>query len=165
MKNLNKSIPLRPRFTIETNKSIDYLLNNTKKLKSELNNQYKIIILDQQVWIHIKGNDKKYYSPHLQIVFQLKEDGGTHIRALFGPDPTLWTFFMFLHFVVASTFIGFAVVASSHYLLKQSFHFESIMMIIMILIWFLLYFFGRITRSRGTSQMYDLKTVLDKIMQ
>lgn len=164
MKQLNKSIPLRPRFFIESEKSVERLLQRTQEVKANLQNEYKIIISDQQVWIHIHRSQRRYYSPHLNLEFQPKERG-CRIRALFGPDPGLWTFFMFLHFVVAGIFMFFAIAAYSHHLLKESCVFDLIMMGLMVVLWFSLYFFARITRTRGVPQMYELKSILDKIIQ
>ncbi|MFK8301589.1 hypothetical protein ACI75Y_01650 [Capnocytophaga stomatis] len=164
MKQLNKSIPLRPRFVVESEKSAEILLERTKELKTKLTNEYKIVISDRQIWIHIHRNQRKYFSPHLNLELQ-PEEKGTRIRALFGPDPGLWTFFMFLHFIVAGIFMFFAIAAYSHHLLKESYVFDLIMMGLMVVLWFSLYFFARITRTKGVPQMYELKSILDKIIQ
>lgn len=164
MKQLNKSIPLRPRFFIESEKSVENLLQQAKEVKAKLQNEYKIVISDKQIWIHIHRNQRKYYSPYLNLEFQPKERG-CRIRALFGPAPGLWTFFMFLHFVVAGIFMFFAIAAYSHHLLKESCGFDLIMMGLMVILWFSLYFFARIIRTKGVPQMYELKSILDKIIQ
>ncbi len=164
MENLNKSIPLRPRFTAESKQSVEILLQRLSNLKEIHKETYKIVCSDYQVWIHFRPNRRAYYSPHLQ--FELRpQQQGTHIRALFGPDPTLWTFFMFLHFVVATAFLFFGVLAYSHYILKESTQLDFTMMGIMVILWFLLYFIARIIRNKGARQMYELKSFFDEIIQ
>ncbi|ATA76381.1 conserved hypothetical protein [Capnocytophaga canimorsus] len=163
MKNLDKSIPLRPRFRRESSKTPEELLERVKFLKSELKNDYEFTISDKHLWIYLHKQRRKFYSPHLHLEFEPHENGGTLIRALFGPDPTLWTLFMFLHFVVAGIFLFFCVTAYSHYILKESYYLDLMIMGIMVIIWFILYFFGRFNRSKGTPQMYELLAVLDRI--
>lgn len=162
MENLNKSIPLRPRFMAESTKPVEVLLQRLSDLKQSHKERYKIIISDYQVWIHFHHTHKAYYSPHLQFELQPHQQG-TRIRALFGPDPTLWTFFMFLHFAVATTFTFFGVLAYSHHILKESMQFDFMMMGAMVVVWFLLYFIARIIRNRGAHQMYELKDFFDEI--
>ncbi|CEN46675.1 hypothetical protein ACILDS_09115 [Capnocytophaga canis] len=165
MKNLNKSIPLRPRFIVESEKPVDELLHRVRECKEIFKEKYLLVISDRQVWIHIYKNQRKYYSPHLQVEFQPKEEGGTRIRALFGPEPTLWSFFMFLHFAIATTFVIFLVLAYSHHILKDSFSFDLIMMALMVALWFFLYIFARISRTKGVPQMYELREVLDDFLE
>lgn len=165
MEKLHKSIPLRPRFTAESNKPVETLIQRVQTLKSDLKHQYIFIISNSQIWIHFHKNQRKYYSPHLQLEFRPKGENETHVRGLFSPDPALWTFFMFLHFAVATTFIVFMIAAYSHYMLKESATFDFIMMGMMVIVWFALYFFARITRNKGTSQMYELNEIFKQIIQ
>lgn len=164
MEELHKSISLRPRFSAKSDKSVETLIRRTETLKQELKNRYIFVISGRQIWVYFHRNQQKYYSPHLQLEFQSKEDS-THISGLFGPAPALWTFFMFLHFAVATTFIVFMIAAYSHHLLKESFSFDIIMMGMMVVVWFALYFSARIIRNRGTSQMYELNDVFNKIIE
>ncbi len=164
MENLTKSVPLRPRFTAESKQSVKILLQRLSDLKESRKGAYKIIISDYQVWIHLHPSQRAYYSPHLQFELQPQEQG-THIRALFGPDPTLWTFFMFLHFGVAMVFLSFGVLAYSHYILKESTQWDFIMMGAMVIVWFLLYFIARIIRNKGVPQMCELKIFFDEVIR
>ncbi|MDO5607197.1 MAG: hypothetical protein Q4G08_01960 [Capnocytophaga sp.] len=164
MKTLDKSIPLRPRFYHESPLSPEALTANTQRLKEEMGKMYDIKISDTHVWLQLPQSKRKYYSPHLHLEFEANEDNTTHIRGLFGPDPTLWTFFMFLHFAIAGIFIFFAAMAYSHHRLGQNFTWDIIVMAIMLIMWVLLYFFARFNRSRGVPQMYELRELVDRIV-
>jgi hypothetical protein len=80
---------------------------------------------------------RQYWSPHLSIELEEKEGNeknATHIRGLFGPDQTLWTLFMFLHFVVAGVFTLFGMFAYSNYTLNEPMLMDFIVMFIMVII-------------------------------
>jgi hypothetical protein len=92
-------------------------------------------------------------------------DNQTHIRGLFGPDPNLWTFFMFLHFMIAGTFIIFSGIAYSDYVLKGSTKGDFIIMSLMVFAWFLLYVIAKQIRSNGEKQMEDIEKVFLGIIE
>lgn len=165
MEKLNKSIPLRLRFYLESDKTPEFLLDKTKAIKNNQSNDYEIKMSENHIWLNIAKSKRKYYSPHLHVEFEPKEDKTTHIRALFGPDPTLWTLFMFLHFVVAGIFIFFSARAYSHWILKASMGFDFTIMGVMVVLWFALYGFARYNRSLGVSQMYELRELLNNIVE
>lgn len=161
MENLEKSIPLRPRFVLESKLNKEQLLD--KFLKEKFNSKYTIVHSGDYIWIYLKKNTKKYYSPHLQLEF-ISTPKATTIKALFGPDPTLWTFFMFLHFLVACIFLMALITAYSNNAMGQSLTGDFILMGISVITWFSLYFIARIIRKKGTTQMHELKNYLDNIV-
>jgi H+/Cl- antiporter ClcA len=107
--------------------------------------------------MNIPDTKREYWSPHLHLELEPKDNNGTHIRGLFGPDPTLWTLFMFLHFMVAGIFVIFSAVAYSNYVLKQPTKMDLIVMLLMVIVWFLLYFIAKQIRFKGNGQMNELE--------
>jgi len=51
-------------------------------------------------FIKFNQGSQSFWSPqlHLEIVKLDEDEQKSKIYGLFGPNPTLWTFFMFLHF-------------------------------------------------------------------
>ncbi|NJM80960.1 MAG: GTP-binding protein [Flavobacterium sp.] len=92
------------------------------------------------------------------------EDGNTAINGLYGPDPVLWTFFMFLHFVVATVFIIFSAIAYSKWSLNQKNNIDLVIMFTMIVTWFLLYYIARLNRRKGILQMEELQNLMEKVI-
>jgi ABC-type thiamin/hydroxymethylpyrimidine transport system permease subunit len=92
-------------------------------------------------------------------------ESGTHIRGLFGPDPTLWTLFMFLHFIVAGVFVIFGVMAYSNWTLKQPILWNIFIMGMMVGVWFMLYVVARQIREQGIDQMHDLEALMEEALQ
>jgi hypothetical protein len=108
---------------------------------------------------------REYWSPHLHLELETIENNETHIRGLFGPEPTLWTLFMFLHFMVAGIFIVFSAIAYSNYMLKMPTTFDLIVMALMVIVWFLLYFIAKQIRFKGNAQMNELEAKFLAILE
>ena len=47
-----KSIALRPKFEVESNNSVDKILERAKTLKSELKSDYQIKIIDEHLYFY-----------------------------------------------------------------------------------------------------------------
>lgn len=150
---VENNIVLRPRFHKDIALTTETILENAKKLKEEVKEDYRIKVSDNHIFLFITLAKRKYYSPHLHIELEEKEDKTTHVKGLFGPDQTVWTFFMFLHFIIAGIFLIFSMIAYSHWRLKQSTTLDFIIMGTMVVFWFALYAQARINRKKCAPQM------------
>lgn len=159
-----KKLNLRLRFYKNTYKSIDDIKKKCEDLKDTIAHDYLIKIMDNHLWLSIAVLKREKYSPQLHVEMEKMEDGKTAINGLFGPDPVLWTFFMFLHFLVAGVFIIFGLIAYSKWSLHQKYIFELVVMGLMVAGWFLLYYLARRNRKKGIPQMRALEELLDKII-
>lgn len=155
----HNEIRLRLRFYKEVNQDIDSLRQKFIHFTTTNSPDFHLKIKEYHIWINIKGAKKAYWSPHLHLEMESKGENQTHIRGLFGPNPDLWTFFMFLHFMIAGTFIIFCGIAYSDYVLKASTTGDFIVMSLMVFAWFLLYVIAKQIRSNGEKQMDDIEKV------
>lgn len=154
------SIQLRLRFVKKSSDDIETLLMRCKKLKENLKPNYRMKIIDNHIWLGIAKHREKQYSPNVHLEVIENEDETTTIKGLFGPNPTQWTLFMFLHFIVAGIFIIFGMIAYSNHALNQSITFSIIVMITMVITWILLYFIARNLRKKGLPQMHELENII-----
>lgn len=104
---LDNSIVLRPRFQKDVSMSMNEIIEHATKIKEEVKNDYRVKISDHHIFLFITLAKRKYYSPHLHLELEENEDKTIHVKGLFGPDQTVWTFFMFLHFFIAGVFFSF----------------------------------------------------------
>ena len=161
---LSNEIVLRPRFKIEMNNSKETVLSWFQTAKSE-QKEFILSCVDDHVFIKIPKKDQHFWSPQLHLEIIDDEDSSkSTLHGLFGPNPTIWTFFMFLHFIVASVFIGFAIWAYSNWSLDQPFIIQLSVCIIMLLTWFVLYFAGRMGRATGKDQMHELHEFMNEVL-
>jgi hypothetical protein len=162
--NTTNDIRLRLRFYKDLNENVDTLRQKFEKYTTINSSDYFVKIRGYHIWLNIKGSKKVYWSPHLHLELEPKSTTETHIRGLFGPDPTLWTFFMFLHFMIGGTFLIFCGIAYSDYVLKSPVRNDLIVMTLMVIAWTLLYFIAKQIRSNGHQQMNDLEALFLEII-
>jgi len=162
---IENSIVLRPKFQKDVPKSIETILENAHKIKTEVKEDYRIKVSDHHIFFFITLAKRKYYSPHLHVELIENEDKTTHVKGLFGPDQTVWTFFMFLHFLVGGVFLIFMMMAFSHWTLKQSTTLDFVIMGAMVVIWFALYAQARINRKKCEPQMYKLEELMNRVIE
>ena len=160
-----KSIALRPKFEVESKNSVAEILEKAKQLKTELKADYQIKIIDEHLYFYFSKEKRKYYSPHLHIELTENEDGSTNVRGLFGPDQTVWTFFMFLHFIIAGVFLVFMMMAYVHWTLKETMTMDFAIMGAMVVFWFALYAQARINRKKCQPQMHKLEELMNRVLK
>jgi hypothetical protein len=150
-------IRLRLRFSKNVATSTADLQEKFRKYRDSLPEDYFVKVHDEHIWLNFKGTQKHYWSPHLHLELEPNDDHSTTIRGLFGPDATLWTLFMFLHFIIAGVFITFAMIAYSNYCLHQPYMINIIALFVMLMLWGLLYVIARQIREKGHDQMNQLE--------
>lgn len=163
----HNDIRLRPRFYKDIDENIESVRQKFIDYSKNMTPGFLIKIRPNHIQFTIQGEKQKYWSPHLSIELEEKEGNeknATHIRCLFGPAQTLWTFFVFLHFIIAGVFLVFSMFAYSNWMLHQPIKTDLIIMILLITCWVLLYFIGRQTRANGYGQMEELERELNKII-
>ena len=161
----NSDFFLRPRFSIDLKENPDELLKRiTVYLKSDAC-VYRSKITDKHVFIDIPVKKSHFWSPQLHFeIVELDENEST-IKGLFGPKPQVWTLFMFIHFIVATLFLGFGVLTYVRYRLGESLLFPIVILVALPLIWLLLYFLGSVGKETGKNQMKELHGFLFTIIE
>ena len=160
----NSEVFLRPRFTIDMDNNYEEIL---KKFSNEFkSDDCKFLgnIVDGHVFISVSKKEEHFWSPqlHLEVIEKTKKT--SLLKGLFGPKPQVWTLFMFIHFVIGISFLGFAIMLFSKLSLKESIILPLIMMIFLPLFWILLYFLGKVGRATGKDQMKGLHDFMIKVI-
>ena len=163
---LGDEIVLRPRFRMQLKNSSNWALEALEEAGRQTSD-FVIHRIDDRVFIKIPREKQHFWSPQLDLQIWDSEDEEkvTTLRGLFGPKPTVWTMFMFLHFVVAGLFIAFGIWAYSNASLEQPFILQITFLVIMAIAWFVLYFAGRMGKSAGRKEMIALYKFMQKALQ
>jgi hypothetical protein len=161
---VNNDIILRPRFKLELDRNNEEVL---KVFEDAKNAQKEFIVtrVDDHVFIKIPKAEQHFWSPQLHIEIMEVDKKNSRLFGLFGPNPTVWTMFMFLHFVVAGIFIGFAIWAYTNWSLGNDFAIQLFVALFMVVIWFALYFGGRVGKATGKDQMVLLHRFMNKMLE
>ncbi|MFZ9004848.1 MAG: GTP-binding protein [Robiginitalea sp.] len=150
---LPNEIVLRPRFQDVFPECAGNILERLEKAGRE---PFVIKRLDDHLFIKFNDREQHFWSPQLQLEILDEEQGACRVYGLYGPNPTLWSFFMFLHFGVATLFIILGIWAYSSASLDRPYGVQAGGMVFMVVVWFALYAFGRAGRAKGKPQMHEL---------
>jgi len=154
MSDLTNEIVLRPRFRVSLRVNLEQLESIFDAASAD---SLLIKRLDEHIFVKFRKAETTFWTPQLHLELSSFEEGVSNIRGVFGPNPTLWTFFMFLHFGVGTIFIIMGIFAYSNYSLDKDVTFWLVGMFLLVVIWFALYAFGRLGKSKGKDQMEQLK--------
>lgn len=160
---LENEIILRPRFKLEINKNNEDALKTIENTK-ESQKDFVVSRVDNHVFIRIPNKDQHFWSPQLHLEIDEVDSNKSEVRGLFGPKPTVWTMFMFFHFIVAGLFIIMGVWAYSNWSLKTDYIVQLGIMAALIGVWFFLYFAGRMGKKKGATEMKQLCSFLEKTL-
>lgn len=149
---LSNETILRPRFKKHLAYGAEAVLSCFEN-KANTVKEFKISRVDGHVFIRIPKAKQHFWSPQLHLEITEDETNGTILKGLFGPNPAVWTMFMFFHFVVAALFIASGIGLYSNMALQQPIVFALTGMITTAVAWFILYFAGRIGKKAGEKEM------------
>lgn len=157
-------IILRPRFKLEISKSNETILELFQAAK-KTQTDFIISRIDDHVFIKFPQHKQHFWSPQLHLEINEVDSNSCLLHGLFGPKPTVWTFFMFLHFMVAGLFIAFGIWAYTNFALKTSFAMQLSLMLFMVIIWFALYFAGSIGKTSSKNEMAALYDFMNSVLK
>ncbi len=160
----NSNIHLRPRFKMEFDESQEQLIEKFRDNLKDDECKYCSKIVDGHIVIDVPLAENHFWSPQLNVEIEKVTDKKSIVKGLFGPKPQVWTLFMFIHFGVAITFIGFLMTWYVKYMIKEDTTFSMSMTIFLPVLWFILYFIGRIGKRTGYKQMDELYKFMMQIL-
>ena len=94
---------LRPRFSYTVRRPAVEILSDMEKILGHSAGFCRGTILGKHVHVKVCKNEVHLWSPELHVDVEEHEDGAL-IRGLFGPSPSVWTFFVAMYAMV--TFLG-----------------------------------------------------------
>ncbi|WP_106795166.1 GTP-binding protein [Aquimarina sp. Aq78] len=152
---ISNDIVLRPRFFQDLDVPSEKALEAFEKAGKTCQD-FKVSRVDHHIFIRIPKKDQHFWSPQLHLEIYDIDEKQPQLKGLFGPSPTVWTLFMFLHFIVATSFIAAVVWMYVNIRLDKSYLFSIIIMFFLLITWFVLYFAGRLGRQAGKKEMKEL---------
>ncbi len=159
---LNDQLQLKPSFKVEVENE-NFANDVAEYFKKQKFDNINFKQLDDHIWLSISEAKKTYYSPRLHLEVEKKESL-TILYCTFGPDPNLWTMFMFIHFFLALSFIGLLVWYYTNITLGTSNILTYVLMGIIAICWISLYLFARKNREKAAPQSKELLNALSKCL-
>ncbi|TYB72541.1 GTP-binding protein [Bizionia gelidisalsuginis] len=162
-KNIN-DVVLRPRFKRQLNTSKSLILDAFETIGSQ-KTEFIVSRIEDHVFIKLPKAKQQFWSPQLHLEINEVDEKNSRLYGLFGPNPTVWTLFMFLHFAVAGLFIAFAIWAYSNASLNTDYQLQIWGMSFMVIVWFVLYFAARVSKSSNQAEMNALYRFMKDVLQ
>ncbi|NRD21541.1 GTP-binding protein [Winogradskyella eckloniae] len=160
---LSNDIVLRPRFKIELSTDNEVVLKAFEYTKTT-QSEFIVSRIDDHVFIKYPKIKQHFWSPQLHLEITQEEKDKSIILGLFGPNPTVWTLFMFFHFIVACLFLAFGIWTYTNISLNNTYSIQLAFTLLMVVLWFVLYLFGRLGRAKGKSEMQQLHNFMNNII-
>lgn len=161
VKSLPNDIGLRPRFQLQLNSTKEIVLTCFEKIKKP---PFLVKRIDDHLFIKFEHGLRTFWTPELHLELHDEDNNSCRINGLFGPSPTLWTFFMFLHFGVATLFIVVGIWAYSNWALHKPIGLQLGVLVLLIVVWGVLYAFGRTGKKKGEPQMKELYSFMSEVL-
>ncbi len=160
---LSNEVVLRPRFKIELEQDNEAVLRDFENTKTA-QKDFVVTRVDDHIYLKIPKDKQHFWSPQLHLEIMKVDDGHCRLFGLFGPNPTVWTMFMFFHFLVVGLFIAFGIWTYTNWSLGNDYAIQLFMMLFMIVIWAALYYGGRIGKATGKDEMYALHNFMTTVL-
>ena len=157
-------IVIRPRFKLELAKPKETILNAFETSSKSLK-EFIVSRIDDHVFIKYPKNKQSFWSPQLHLEVNETNQDNAIVYGLFGPNPTLWLLFMFMHLILAIVAIGFAIWLYTNWSLGNSFMVQAIVLGVILCLWILLYIFGRLGRASVKEEMQELQSFMEAVLK
>ncbi|MFV1884507.1 MAG: hypothetical protein ACMZ7B_08470 [Balneola sp.] len=151
---------IRPRIRFESPYSPEQLHRKLKEQLAKPEVECEGQVLPGFATFYPLKKDQHYWSPQLTIHFEQSETGSL-IRGLYGPQPTVWTMFMFFYSLIGFITLIAAMVSLSYWSLGQ----ESIIfwsVPALILVFLSLYLVAYLGQKFGHQQIVYIHRFLEE---
>ncbi|MGO3181553.1 MAG: GTP-binding protein [Aequorivita sp.] len=152
---VSNQIVLRPRFNMELEQGCSEVLTLFIKEKSK-QDKFIVSCIDDHIFIKLPQKQQHFWSPQLHLEITEKTKDQCSLHGFFGPNPTVWTMFMFLHVAVGILFMVNATWMYTKYNLGNAISLQIGIAIALVLLWILLYFAGAAGKKKGKPGMREL---------
>ena len=90
------SLLLRPRFSKQIHIKPEEVINRIHSYLKKPNRPVDGTIMENRIHFKFPPESRHYWSPQLNLEV-IEEGGNTLLRGLFGPDPKVWSMFLFIY--------------------------------------------------------------------
>lgn len=161
---LSNEIVLRPRFQMELEQPCSQLLAKFSEAK-KAQNKFVVSCVDDHIFIKLPNKEQHFWSPQLHLEISEKDENSCSLHGFFGPNPTVWTLFMFLHVAVGILFMVDLTWLYSNYNLENPIVLQIGIALFLVLSWILLYLAGAMGKKKGKPGMRELYNFMSETIR
>jgi hypothetical protein len=142
--------------------SFEDIQDHVKNAMDDKKDPYMAIYLPNQITIKVNPEDRHFWSPQLNITLEEKE-GGTLIRGLYGPNPSIWALFFFSYSALGIIILFAGMVVLSQLSLGMDTPLLWVIPLCIALI-IIIYIIAQTGQKIGAQQMFDLHHFYEEIL-
>ena len=159
------SLRTRPRFKIYTDFDTETCAQKIKSLLALHKENLQGNINKEVASIWVKTAHNEFWKPYLSLRAE-KEDEKTIIRGTFGPSAAVWTFFMFLYFILSIIFMVFITIwFVTKQINSQDFPWAIYLAIFALVLLLLTFLATKIGQRKAKTEMEQLKNWAEKTIE
>src|SRR5690554_1950578 len=140
---LSNEIVLRPRFKMELDMSCQQLIERFKEEKKK-EQKFHISCLEGHIFVRLPKEEQLFWSPQLHLEISEISENKSTLHGFFGPNPTVWTMFIFFHVVVGTLFLANTIWLYSNSSLENPIALQVGIALGLVGVWAMLYIAGSI---------------------
>lgn len=160
-----QTIRLRPSFKMVCKLNQEQL---NEKLNTYLKRYSKLVkgeVKPYEAWIWANHPEEKFWMPRLHLRLEHDTiDKVTYLRGVFGPKPSVWTFFMFSYFLFGSIFSLFLIKSMAARFLKLDDQFGYITLASLVLL-IATYIGALIAKRLAKKEILILRAFVEKLLR
>ena len=157
-------IVLKPRFQMHLHEQKDQILTKFRDSFADGFTELSVTVVGDHIIIDVAKEHEHFWSPQLQLEVEDRDDNTSIVKGHYGPKPSLWTLFMFIHFGVALAFAIFATMLYTDLSLYQDYRISLLLTIAMPVLWVAFYLFGRWGKKKGHAQMQEIDAFMKRVL-
>lgn len=148
-------VRIRPRFKVWVNATLAEVQQHIERDLRKPESGCHGVFTHGHFYIKLPQKDRHFWSPQLNISLEPSE-GGTLVRGLYGPNPTLWVMFTFCYGVLSVLILFISIVGLSNWSLGID---ASILWIVPFLFAIIIgiYIFNLVGRGIASKEMFVLQ--------
>jgi hypothetical protein len=154
------SFRVRPRFELSTSKSVKEI-NEILHSSIGKHETLQLAGIDTHIVINIKEELQHFWSPQCSINIEVERDGQNTLRGLYGPNPNVWSIFIFSYAALLILLTFITIIGFSRYSLGLD---ASVLWLIPLLIigLLILYFASQFGQKMGAEETFNIHHFIEE---
>ncbi|MEL6626007.1 MAG: hypothetical protein AAFP02_24585 [Bacteroidota bacterium] len=152
---------IRPRFQVDLPESIDSFTDKLNTALADPETPCLGQITHGYGTLRLPLEVQHYWSPQLSLSLEENEEGGTHIRGLYGPRGSVWTMFVFCYAILGFGIVVISMIGLSNISLDKPAHILW-WVPLLILAFLSLYMVADVGKRKGRDQMIVIHRFLEE---
>ncbi len=156
------SFRVRPRFRQEVDMPPEQLVGMIKEYVIQHSGLCDATFLKNHITLKIPHSQQHFWSPQLDVSLE-EQEGGSLMRGLYGPKPSVWTLFMFAYSLVGILILFLSLTTFSKWSLGLAIP-EAWAIPVLGLVGLGLYFISQVGQKLGAEQTFQLHHIFEEAL-